>query len=91
MPAITPPEIPDSQVAFAKAVAAIAESHGIDRFSMTFRPKFEDRLKQDSRISGDLKIQFSATDGRGRPCRGLSIRLETNLELVIESNPESFS
>lgn len=94
MNTITPPSIPDSQVAFAKAVADLAVSHGIDRFEMTFRPKWDWSARatgprMDPRIHGDLKILLADIDGRGRPCRNLSINLVANLALPILSTPES--
>jgi len=93
MHAIIPPKIPDTHVAFAKAVANLAAAHGIDRFEMTFRPKWETRMDEnyDHRIHGDMKIIFADVDGRGRPCRNLSINLAANLSLPIESNPESYN
>jgi hypothetical protein len=93
MQAITPPEIPEIHVAFAKAVANLAAAHGIDRFEMTFRPKWEMRMGDDydQRINGDMKIIFADVDGRGRPCRNLSINLDARLSLPIQSNPESSS
>jgi len=36
----TPPPIPAGCEGFAKAAAALAEAHGIERFEMTMRPKF---------------------------------------------------
>lgn len=89
MHTITPPQIPSSMVAFAQAVADIAEQYGIDKFTIAMRPDFDTRMKMDRRIDGNLKVHFSASDGRGRPCRGLAISLESRLELVLESNPES--
>jgi hypothetical protein len=90
--AITPPKVPDSHVAFAKMVAELAVGHGIDRFEMTFRPKWNclsTGERPDPRIHGDMKIVFSDSDGRGRPCRNLAINLVTYLALEIESNPTS--
>lgn len=91
MKEITPPKIPETHVAFAKAVANLAAAHGIDRFEMTFHPKWEMNIERncDPRIHGDAKILFADADGRGRPCRNLSINLVANLSLPIESNPES--
>ena len=93
MNAITPPKVPDSHVAFAKAAADLAAAHGIDRFEMTFRPKWEQRIADNfaPRVHGDMKIIFADVDGRGRPCRNLSINLVANLSLPIQSNPESSS
>ena len=93
MATITPPKIQETHIAFAKAAANLAAAHGIDRFEMTFRPKFEDRIgqKYDRRVHGEMKINFADVDGRGRPCRNLSIDLVANLSLPIDCNPESSS
>lgn len=90
MQEITPPKIPETHVAFAKAVANLAAAHGVDRFEMAFRPGWEGRRigeSYDPRIIGEMKILFSSVDGRGRPCRNLSINLQANLSLDIEKNP----
>lgn len=91
MNTITPPEIPQQQVEFAKAVAKIATEHGIDNFTMSYRPDREQRQAASGHRHSDLKIQFSSVDGRGRPCQNLSINLEASLKLVIKSTPQSCS
>lgn len=86
---LTPPAVPASHVAFAKAIADVAAAHGIERFEMTFRPAWRRDVLRDMRINGDLRIVFADVDGRGRPCRNLSIRMDASLTLPIESNGES--
>jgi len=90
MKEVTPPKLPDSCENFAKAVAAIAESHGVDQFQMTFRPDFEKDHESRRLITGDMKIVYSSKDGRGRPCRKLNINLTANLGFIIENEPESY-
>lgn len=91
MNAITPPSIPDKFTLFAQAVAKAAEEHGIAEFEMKFRPEWNTRLGLDRRINGDMQIIYRSTDGRGRPSVGLSIVLNSTLELVIENDPQSAS
>lgn len=88
---IIPPTIPESFSAFAKAVANLAPSFGIKQFEMTIQPDYNKYLEVDRRIVGDMKIRFRATDGRGRPSKYLSIDLNTNLQVVIQNEPESYN
>ena len=88
---ITVPEIPQAQQDFALAVSKLATEHGIDRFEMSFRPNFTEWIKQDHRIHGDMRIQFSAVDGRGRPAFGLTIELDTKLTCTLCHPPSSCS
>lgn len=91
MKSIDPPIIPDQVVDFSKAVSDLAVQHGMERFTLTTRPNFDVRNQQhDHRIHGEMVIHFSAVDGRGRPCRNLSIQLQANLSLIIEENQSSY-
>ena len=85
-----PPTIPAGCEAFAKAAAALAEAHGIERFDMTMRPKFE-RDDYDSKrsLNGDIKVAFWQTDGRGRPSRNIRVSYECRVEIATEYTPES--
>lgn len=76
---VTPPEIQDKHAAFAKAVAAVADAHGVERFKLTFRPHY------DPRIEGELAINYSAVDGRGRPARSLVISMTANLSVILDA------
>lgn len=73
---VTLPTIPAYHVGFAKAVADAADKYGIDRFTMTYRPGFEQRM-QGHAFHGDMKISYAAVDGRGRPDRRVEISLES--------------
>lgn len=91
MTKIDPPKVADNFVAFAKEAAALATTHGIQEFEMTFRPEFKQRCETDPRVVGAMKILFSSADGRGRPCRALAIKLTADLHLQIEAEEPSFS
>lgn len=90
---IKPPEVPENWTTFARQVADIAIANGIDRFEMSFEPNFNQKysVNSDHRLRGDLKIEFSNRDGRGRPCQNLAIHLEAYLTHHIVQNPESWS
>ncbi len=83
------PEIPEFHALFAKDVAEAAKKHGIDRFTLEYRPNYS--LRHNHSIHGNLKIHFSSADGRGRPANNLSIQLETSLIMTISETPESSS
>lgn len=91
MNTVTAPSIPEAHIAFAKACAALAEASGIDRFQLTYRPSFESvrEMQNGQHISGDLRIDFHAKDGRGRPSRNLAVTLSAVLVHSIETTPES--
>ena len=78
-------EVPKSHIAFANAVAKLAEENGIRSFVLSYSQDNH----YDNRIYGEPKVIFHAKDGRGRPCRCLKILVNANLEHVIESHPES--
>jgi len=87
----TPPKLPEGVEAFAQSVAAMAESHGIERFEMTFRPDWGDDFKSRQSITGPLRITYWLKDGRGRPSRNIRISMEARLDLIVEESPESSS
>lgn len=82
------PSIPDAHVAFAKAVAS-----GIRRFRLTYEPTFEQGLTmgRGHYLRGELRIDYSSTDGRGRPCQSLAITAEATLVHSIIKEAESFN
>jgi hypothetical protein len=82
-------EIPEAHGQFAKAIAALADNYGMDSFTMTYRPNFENRLGYD--VSGDLKIYYSSVDGRGRPERTLKIECDTKTTSSIISERGVYS
>lgn len=90
---VVAPVIPQSHADFANELAAIADKYRMDRFTMTYRPNFDERFsdKYDSRIHGDMKIHYSSVDGRGRPSKNLKVCCEANFSIQIKSNPESSS
>ncbi len=92
MDPIQAPSIPDTHVAFAKAVAALADGCGIKRFQLTYEPVFHglQEMQNGQHIRGDIRIDYHSTDGRGRPSRNLTFTVEAILVKHIEKNPESF-
>ena len=89
MDPIPNPLIPEAYANFAKACAALAESHGISSFMLKITPKWRDPMPPNVQIHGDVQINYAATDGRGRPCTNLSVYLTTNTQLGVVRTPES--
>lgn len=91
--AVEGPSIPRGHADFASEVAALADKYGMNSFTMTYRPSFEQRrnIELDHRISGEMKIVYSSSDGRGRPYRNLQIRCEVDFSIQVESNQSSYS
>lgn len=89
MDAIQNPIIPDAYANFAKACAALAESHGIKSFMLKITPDWRDPMPQNVSIHGDVQINYTANDGRGRPCTNLNVYLTTNTQLGVIREPES--
>lgn len=81
--------VPESHIAFANEVAAVADKYGMDSFTLTYKPRWHGGEEWDRRVTGTAKISFSASDGRGRPCRCLGITFDACITHIIESNPES--
>jgi len=87
-----PAKLPDGCEAFARAAAALAEAHGIEKFEMTMKPKFgRDDFDAKKTFNGDIRVTFWQTDGRGRPSRNIRVRYEASVEVAVEYTPESFS
>ncbi len=84
---LTPTEIPESHVMFAKEIAFSARKHGIEKFTLEYKPKF-DTDNAALTFWGTLKVFFSSTDGRGRPANNLRISYETSLDHVVSPTPE---
>jgi hypothetical protein len=91
MEKVNPIIVPPSHIAFASEVAAIAEKNGIKSFTMEYTPDWTGSEAWDHRVKGSAKILFTAIDGRGRPCRNLSISFDARISHNIESNPESYN
>ncbi len=87
---LVPTELPENHVEFAKELAEAAKKHGIEEFTLEYKPKFD---MDDTALTfwGKLKVLFSAKDGRGRPANNLSVVYETQLKHVISETPESMS
>jgi len=91
MDPIPNPMIPEAYANFAKACAALAESHGISTFQLRITPKWRDPMPAGVQLHGDVQINYAATDGRGRPCTNLNVYLTTNTQLGVIRNAESSS
>lgn len=89
MDPIQNPIIPDAYANFAKACAALAESHGISHFKLLITPKWRDPMPAGVQINGDVQINYAATDGRGRPCTNLSVYMTTQTQLGVIRETES--
>lgn len=93
MEKIEPIEVPASHIAFAEAVAALAEKNGIESFELKYAPHWERNGGQewDRRVRGEAVIRFSDKDGRGRPCRNLCIEFDAHVRHQLVSTEESSS
>lgn len=85
---VTLPEIPNEALEFAKKVAAVAKLHDIFDFTMTMR--LNSAVGQRA-FHGDLRVRYTAYDGRGRPCDNLLVEADTVVQHHIVSTPESSS
>ncbi|KFZ27716.1 MAG: hypothetical protein KQ78_00026 [Candidatus Izimaplasma bacterium HR2] len=84
-------EIPETHISFAHNVAILAEKNGIKSFTLRYVPDWnEPGQEHDRRVKGDAIIEFSAMDGRGRPCRQLSINFDARISHIICSEPNSY-
>lgn len=82
--------IPTKFEDFSKAVAALADAHGIKVFTMSIKPEFLD-FPIDQHVSGDLLINYSSKDGRGRPRKKLTMQLDARLTHYLQNDPDSFN
>ena len=73
---------PQAHIEFAKEVANAAVKYGIDKFDLTYAPKFSERLDFGLDWS-NVVIGFLASDSRGRPAVNFSVSLETRLKKAI--------
>ena len=85
------PKIPENIIKFAEAVRKAANENGIEKFHGKLKPKFKLRLDLDERFNGEVRIDFSNTDGRGRPANNLNIEMDASIKHTISSTPESYS
>ncbi len=82
--------LPVGIIEFAKTLAASAKGNGIKSFTTKIELD-RDMYDLDRSFNGNLTINFSAKDGRGRPCDNLSVSLDTHLTQSIVYTPESCS
>lgn len=85
------PQIPADFVAFAHAVADIAEANAIDTFTLKFKPDFMERGLEDPRSEyGEITINYTKRDDRGRPCKNLNIWFDAHVRLPLISTASSY-
>ena len=91
MESAKPIEIPESHIEFANAVAALAKQNHIAKFELKYDPhdEYDKGQPWGRQVRGEAVIRFSDKDGRGRPCRNLSIEFEARHSHSIVSTPES--
>lgn len=80
-----------AHVAFAEELAKVAEKHGVTRFEIEYHPVFSGDAVRVSDVTGNARINYSAMDGRGRPCSNLVVIFDATIRRVIVSTPPSFS
>ena len=90
MDSIVAIKIPPTYVAFAKEVAALAEKNGISTCQIKLTPSWRDG-EEAARLHGDVTINYSSKDGRGRPCVNLDVFVNATTHLQVVANPESSS
>lgn len=90
METIKPIEIPQSHIDFANEVAELAEKNGVESFVLEFDPTNTSNLIWDRRIKGCVKIHSSTTDGRGRPCKNLSVSFDAKVTHSIHRELNSY-
>lgn len=81
-------EIPENVIEFAKVVFEAAKTHKIDSFTVRVNAVCDDKNRRN-RISGEMDILGSLSDGRGRPCENLKILYKAILGCGIVTNQES--
>ena len=88
----TPPTIPPALEGFAKAAAALAQSHGIKRFEMSVHLDYGEENELNPKVSndGEIKVIYNARDGRGRPAVNLAIHYESKVRIALVTTPESY-
>ncbi len=82
------PEIPDAYIELANLLATACDERGISKATLTIVPETFDALR---RTTAKVEIYFSSRDGRGRPCRNLSVALDTTIRQQIETTPPSIN
>lgn len=85
----SPPKLPPGVIPFAEAVAAMAESHGIERVTMEIDPDWGEDHDSRRHTRGKLQILYWKKDQRGRSSRNIRVNLTADLETIVEYTPES--
>ena len=63
----------------------------MDGFELKYKPNWQGDGGEewDRRVRGEAVIHFADKDGRGRPCRNLSVVFDAHIEHAIVSTEES--
>lgn len=85
------PKIPEKYSEFALKIADLMEEYSLDRCSVSFRPDFKSRFDIDHRLYGEFSMNIGLTDGRGRPAKNITLKLDSTYDLILSSTPESSS
>ena len=89
------PRIPAEAVEFSKAVAALAEQHGLSKIDMEievdtgYGSKYYDRDFTRETIVERMKVNVSRKDGRGRPRLQVYVQAEMHVSVPIVWEPNS--
>lgn len=89
---IEPVKVPDSYIEFAKEIAKAANKFDINSINVEFTPLRDyDHKERVNLFTAEAKISYSSTDGRGRPCEHLSIKINSESTVILKSDTPSFS
>lgn len=84
------PTIPDEHIQFAKAVADLAEAGGIDCFSLKYKPDYHYNHSDPRSVHGEITINYTKRDQRGRPSKNLDIYFDCHVTLPIIQTESSY-
>lgn len=91
---LPPHSIPANCIEFVEALSEMAKQLKIKKFSLKLDPSYERHdhtIPYNERIHGDLTINYSAEDGRGRPRYQINIMATTTSIVDIADQPDSSS
>lgn len=78
--------LPESYLEFARKVAELAEANGIKTCQIKIIPNFADKYRiPDVSLHGEVTINCSFVDSRGRPDKKLQIFLNASVNHTLEN------
>lgn len=91
--AMQAPVIPEKTLLFSGAVAALAKQYGIEELTMELSPSYGYRsdIPYAQRVRGNLRVFYSAKDGRGRPRYKLHVTASTEVTALLLDEQDSSS